>query len=108
MVENGEVAGDHRVYHIGLVFNPLSPEAIALCWRQSRAAWRAVMDEWGCVVQISSPVVEAPPPDYNFRPQGCGGVNQLVLIEEEMNGEPLNKVEVIYTGGRGGFTWQAH
>jgi len=97
-LENGEVVGDQGVYDIGLVFNPLSPEAIALRRRQLRAVWLAVMDE-GHVVQIGGLVAEPPPPNYNFHPQGCGGVNRLVLIEDEMNGEVLNEVEVIQEAG---------
>ena len=51
------------------------------------------------MVQIGGLVNEPPPPGYDFCPQGRGGVNQLVLIEDEMGGD---------TGGRGGLTWQAH
>ena len=57
------------------------------------------MDVEGCVVQIGGPVAKPPPPDYDFHPQGCGGVNQLVLIEDEMGGEVLNEVEVIQEAG---------
>jgi len=32
-------------------------------------------------------------------PQGCGGVNWLVLIEDEMGGEVLNDVEEIQEAG---------
>ena len=46
-IEDGAVAGDHCVYHVGLEFDPLSPEVIALRRQQSRAAWQAVMDEEG-------------------------------------------------------------
>jgi len=99
VIEDGEVAGDHRVYHIGLEFDLLSLQAIALCRRQSRVVWWVVMDEEGRAVQIGGPVEEPPPPNYDFHPQGCGGVNWLVLIEEEMNGEALNKVEVIQEAG---------
>jgi len=85
-IEDGVVAGDHGVYHVGLEFDPLSPEAIALCCQQSQAAWQAAMDEEGWVVQIGGPVDEPPPPDYDFHPQGCGGVNRLVLIKDKMGG----------------------
>ena len=99
LIENGVVAGDHGVYHVGLEFDPLSPEAIALRHQQLRAAWQAAMDEEGRVVQIGGLVVEPPPPDYGFRPQGRGGVNQLVLIEDEVGGEVLNDVEEILEAG---------
>jgi len=36
MIEDGAVAGDYGVYHVGLEFDPLSPKAIALRRRQSR------------------------------------------------------------------------
>jgi len=98
-IEDGAVVGDHGVYHVGLEFNPLSPEAITLRRRQSRAAWQAAMDAEGRVVQIGGLVDEAPPPDYDFRPQGRGGVNRLVLIEDEMGGEALNDVEEIQEAG---------
>ena len=93
------VTGDHGVYHVGLEFNPLSPKVIALRRRQSQAAWQAVMDEEGRVVQIGGPVDEPPPPGYDFRPQGRGGVNWLVSIEDEMGGEALNDVEEIQEAG---------
>ena len=99
-VEDGAVAGDHGVYHVGLEFDLLSPEVIALRCRQSQAAWQAVMDEEGRVVQIGGPVDEPPPLDYNFRPQGRGGINRLVLIEDKMGGEVLNDVEEIQEAGR--------
>jgi len=57
------------------------------------------MDEEGQVVQISGPVDEPLPPGYNFHPQGRGGVNRLVLIEDEMGGEVLNDVEEIQEAG---------
>jgi len=98
-IEDGEVAGDHGVYHVGLEFDPLSPEAIALCRRQLQAAWQVAMDEEGQVVQIGGPVDEPPPPGYDFRPQGRGGVNRLVLIEDKMGGEVLNDVEEIQEAG---------
>jgi len=91
-IEDGAVAGDHGVYHVGLEFDLLSPEVIALCCQQSRVAWQAVMDEEG-------PVDEPPPPDYDFCPQGRGGVNRLVLIEDKMGGEALNDIEEIQEAG---------
>jgi len=57
------------------------------------------MDEEGCVVQIGGPVAKPPPLDYDFHPQGRGGVNWLVLIEDEMGGEALNDVEEIQEAG---------
>jgi len=74
------VARDHGVYHVRLEFDPLSPEVITLHRRQSWAAWQAAMDVEGQVVQVGGPMDEPPPPDYDFRPQGRGGVIRLVLI----------------------------
>jgi len=98
-IEDGVVAGDHGVYHVRLEFDLLSPEAIALHHQQLQVAWQAVMDGEGRVVQIGGPVDEPPPPDYDFCPQGRGGVNRLVLIEDEMGGEVLNDVEEIQEAG---------
>jgi len=98
-IEDGAVAGDHGVYHVGLEFDLLSPEAITLHRQQLRAAWQAAMDGEGRVVQIGGPVDEPPPPDYDFCPQGYGGVNWLALIEDEMGGEALNNIEEIQEAG---------
>jgi len=98
-IEDGAVTRDHGVYHVGLEFDLLSPEAITLRCRQLRAAWQAAMDEEGRVVQIGGPVDEPPPLDYAFCPQGQGGVNRLVLIEDEVGGEALNDVEAIQEAG---------
>ena len=100
MIEDGVVARDHGVYHVRLEFDPLSPEAITLHRRQSRAAWQAAMDAEGWVVQVGGPMDEPPPPDYDnhradcfITPPPCARCARCRRVENGPNGWGDNYVD---------------